>query len=163
MLRRIVVIAILISGATLAGCASVPMESKETSNAAKKFIAPSDGNAGLYIYRAGGFGGALKKDLWVDNNCVGESAPNVFFYEEVAGGKEHKIGTESEFSPNDLMLKTEPGKNYFVSQYIKIGVFVGGADLSLVDEKTGEEAVSKLQMAVKGHCSQQHETSTAKK
>ena len=138
----------------VSGCATVPLESAEKSDMAKEFNPPSSGNAGLYIYRSGNFGGALKKDIWVDGKCIGESAPNVFFYEEVLGDKEHKISTESEFSPNDLLITTASGKNYFVQQFIKIGVFVGGARLELVDENTGKEEVSNLKMAVKGNCSQ---------
>lgn len=137
----------------LAGCASVPMESKEKTDVAKSFTPPSNDKAGLYIYRSGHLGGALKKDVWVDGKCIGETAPDVFFYEEVSGGEEHKVSTESEFSPNDLLLETEGGKNYFIQQYIKIGVFVGGAGLELVDEAKGKEAVQKLRLAKNGTCS----------
>ncbi len=103
----------------LGGCASVPMESMKKSNEAKQFNPPSNDNAGLYIYRDSFVGQALKKDIWIDGNCIGESAPDTFFYEEVTGDKEHKISTESEFSPNDLIVKTEVGKNYFIEQFIK--------------------------------------------
>lgn len=120
---------------------------------AKMFSPPSQGNSGLYIYRSGSFGSALKKDVWVDGKCIGETAPNTFFYEEVTGDQEHKISTESEFSPNDLLVKTESGKNYFVKQYLKIGIFVGGAGLELVDEEKGQKAVQELEMAQKGSCS----------
>jgi hypothetical protein len=34
-----------------------------------------------------------------------------------------------------------------------MGVFVGGANLKLVDEKAGKKTVSKLQLAKKGTCS----------
>ncbi|MGB5788805.1 MAG: DUF2846 domain-containing protein [Pseudoalteromonas nigrifaciens] len=135
------------------GCTSVPMESKEKSELAKQYNSPSEGKSGLYVYRAGSFGGALKKDVWLNGKCVGETAPNIFFYEEIEGNTEHKVSTESEFSPNDLLIKTESGKNYFVSQYIKMGVFVGGAGVELVDEKKGKKQVSKLDMAIKGTCS----------
>lgn len=137
----------------ITGCTSVPMASKEASELAKQFNAPSDGKAGLYVYRSGSFGGALKKDVWVDGKCIGETAPNIFFYEEVEGNVDHKVSTESEFSPNDLIISTESGKNYFVSQYIKMGVFVGGAGVELVDEEKGKKTVSKLDMASKGKCS----------
>lgn len=135
------------------GCASVPMESAEMSDRAKSFDSPANGSAGLYIYRSGSLGGALKKDVWVDGKCIGETAPDVFFYEEVQGDTEHKISTESEFSPNDLFVNTESGKNYFVQQYIKLGVFVGGAGLELVSEESGKKAIEKLRMAKKGNCS----------
>ena len=136
-----------------AGCASVPMANKADSDAAKEFNPPASGKSGLYIYRGGGPGTALKKDIWVDGVCVGESAPKVFFYTEVEGDKEHKISTESEFSPNELLIQVKSGLNYFIRQYIKLGVFVGGANLEVVDENKGKEAVSKLGMAQKGNCS----------
>lgn len=135
------------------GCATVPMANKEKSDYAKEFNPPANGKSGLYIYRSGSFGGALKKDILVDDECIGESAPNIFFYTEVEGDKEHKISTESEFSPNDLIIKVKSGLNYFITQYIKLGVFVGGASLEVVDEKKGKEDVLKLEMAEKGHCS----------
>lgn len=61
--------------------------------------------------------------------------------------------TESEFSPNDLKLVTRSGNNYFVRQYIKVGVFVGGANLKVVDEEQGRKAVAKLSLARAGTCS----------
>jgi len=135
------------------GCASVQMESIEESNKAKAFDPPSEGKSGLYIYRSGGPGTILKKDIFVNDRCIGESAPNVFFYQEVSGGEQHKISTESEFSPNDLFVDTVSGENYFIKQYIKMGVFVGGANLKLVDQEQGKRDVSKLMMATKGNCS----------
>ena len=144
---------IAIASIMFSGCASVPMENPEKTGAAKSFSPPSHGTAGLYIYRSGSFGGALKKDVWIDGKCIGETAPNIFFREEVTGDAEHKISTESEFSPNDLLLKAEKGKNYFIRQYIKMGVFVGGAGVELVSEDEGKKAIEKLEMAKAGNCS----------
>lgn len=134
------------------GCASVPMESKEASDQAKRFAPPSQGQAGLYIYRTSGVGGALKKDILVDGKCIGESAPNVFFHEETKGDQEHVIATESEFSPNEIKLSVVSGINYFIRQYIKMGAFVGGANLEVVSEAEGKEAIKNLEMAKKGTC-----------
>lgn len=151
MLKKIgmlVVVSIL-----FAGCSSVPMVDADKNSTAKKFNPPSEGNSGLYIYRPSSFGGALKKDVWVNGKCIGETAPYVFFYEEVEGDTSHKVSTESEFSPNDLLIKVQSGMNYFIRQYIKMGLFVGGAGLELVDEKQGKKDVSELNMATKGTCS----------
>ena len=150
---RIALTSTLVSVLLVSGCASVPMEDQLASDAAKKFTAPSEGNAGLYIYRSGSFGAAIKKDIWVDGKCIGETAPNVFFYHEVPGDTEVKISTESEFSPNDLIVQVKAGLNYFVSQFMKLGVFVGGAGLELVEEQKGKEAVQSLKLAKKGTCS----------
>ncbi len=150
--KKLILIALISS--LFSGCASVPMENAEKNEFAKIFNPPSDGNAALYIYRSGSFGGALKKDVWIDGECVGETAPNIFFYKEVQGDEDHKVSTESEFSPNELLVKTESGKNYFIRQYIKFGVFVGGASLELVNEVKGKKTVKELDMAKNGLCSQ---------
>ncbi len=151
MINKLVIVAAIM--ALMTGCASVPMESPEVSNKAKEFNTPSEGMAGLYIYRPSGLGAALMKDIWVDEKCVGQSAQNVFFYEEVLGGVEHKVSTESEFSPNDLFINAESGENYFIEQFIKMGVFVGGADLRHVSEAQGKHHIAKLGLAKKGSCS----------
>lgn len=147
--KSIVVLAVAVF---LGGCASVPMESKDLSDNAKKFNPPAPGNAGLYIYRTGGPGAALKKDILLDGKCVGESAPNVFFYQEVTGNQQHTVSTESEFSDNSVVFTPSADKNYFIRQYIKMGVFVGGANLELVSEGEGKGQISKLEMATKGTC-----------
>jgi hypothetical protein len=137
----------------LSGCASVPTIDEAEAQKFKTFDSPSPGNSGLYIYRENGIAGAaLKKFIYVDGECLGETAPGVFFYHEVKGNEEHTISTESEFSENHLSLTTQPGINYFVNQYTKMGVFVGGAAVELVDESEGKSEVSKLDMAKNIDC-----------
>ncbi|NOH21630.1 DUF2846 domain-containing protein [Vibrio europaeus] len=138
----------------LSGCASVPTVDTEVSQHAKSFPAPQKGNSGIYVYREDAFvGAALKKFVYVDGECIGETAPGVFFYHEVKGNQEHIISTESEFSENYVTLFTDEGRNYFVNQYIKMGVFVGGAGVELVDETHGKSQVLKTEMAQNGNCS----------
>ena len=151
MLGKIAVL--LAMGLFVTGCASVPMANKDQSDQLKLFAAPPEGQAGIYIYRDSNFGAALKKDIWIDGKCVGESAPKTFFHEIVAGDQEHTISTESEFSPNDLKLFVKSGVNYFIRQSIKMGVFVGGARLTEVQASKGEDAVKRLSLAEAGTCS----------
>lgn len=150
---KIVSVVMLTATLLISGCASVDMAPKAESARAKEFNPPSQGNAGVYVYRDSFVGKALKKDVWIDGKCIGESAPDVFFYTEVEGGKNHKIDTESEFSPNTVELMFEAGKNYFIRQFIKMGVFVGGAGLEQIPEEQGKIAVAKLEMAKPGKCS----------
>ena len=150
-LRNFVLILVV---SIFAGCASVPMSSLEESSKAKRFEPPTKGNAGIYIYRKDTIAGAaLKKDVWIDGECIGETAKGMFFYEEVEGDKNHQVSTESEFSPNDLIVDTKSGNHYFINQYIKMGAFVGGANLELVNENEGKSEVASLKMAKKGSCS----------
>ncbi len=114
------------------------MASKEQSAKAKEFQLPPEGQTGAYLYRNIVLGKALSKDLRIDGNCVGVSAPDVFFYTQVDGGKTRPVETESEFSPNKLELFFESGKNYLIRRFIKIGLMVGGADLEQVTEAQGK-------------------------
>jgi hypothetical protein len=129
------------------------MESPEKNAQAKLFSPPASDKVGLYIYRDGLFGAALKKDIWVNGECLGESASSVFFYKELQGDKEHSVSTESEFSPNALVVHMQAGKNYFIRQFIKMGLFVGGAGLETVARDTGKKAITQLSLAESGNCS----------
>jgi len=144
----------LIIASTFIGCASVPKADLGSASQTKQLTAPTDGNARIYVYRSNSIvGGAIKKDIWIDGECLGESARGVFFYKDVQGNKEHVISTESEFSPNHLKLQTEAGQQYYIQQYIKPGVLVGGANLKQVDRSVGEKAVTEYQLAQSGKCS----------
>ena len=146
MLKKIFLLSILTSLSILSGCASVPMASMEEDNRMKEFKNPPKGYSGIYIYRNSNFGGALKKDIYIDGQILGESAPMTYFYTRVKAGK-HTLSTESEFSPNDLSLTTQSGKNHFVRQYIKFGAFVGGAGLESVSDSVGKNGVLECNLA----------------
>ena len=150
---KISALGLLALSVLVTGCASVSMAPNDESAKAKEFKEPGPSNAGVYIYRNSFVGQALKKDVWVDGKCIGESAPDVFFYTQVEGGKTHKIDTESEFSPNTLELTMDAGKNYYIRQYIKMGVLVGGAGLEQVSEEQGKKDIAPLGLATQGHCS----------
>ena len=145
-MKKIALLSSFLVAFLISGCASVPKASKEKDAAAKTFSTPTDNQSGIYIYRNSFVGQALKKNVYIDGKLIGESSNKVFFYKQVAPGT-HKLSTESEFSDNDLELKTESGKNYFVEQSIKMGAFVGGAKLTAVSEDVGKKEVLKCSLA----------------
>jgi len=162
MFKKIAIIALVSTLA--AGCASVPvpMESAERNTTAKKFNPPSEGRAGLYIFRKTNLvGGADPKDVFVDGKCIGETVPSVFFYKEVEGNKSHNVFYKRGFKlnasetylkkhgpPKGLSIQVKSGTNYFIHQHVNFG----DTDFVLVDEEQGKEEVSKLDMAKKGGC-----------
>jgi len=146
MKTRIAAILPMIAAMYLAGCASVPTAPPQEDAARKQFPLPPADLAGLYIYRNSNFGAALKKRVYVNDEFLGETAPMTYFYQEVAPGNV-KLATSSEFGNNDLIVEAEAGKNYFVKQYIKLGVFVGGANLELVSEEEGKKGVLECSLA----------------
>jgi hypothetical protein len=130
----------------LLGCASVRMASKEEDTALKEFKLPPPDRVGLYIFRNSFLGQALTRPLYVDGNLIGETANGVYFYVDLSPGK-HFISTESEFGKNSVVFEAEAGKNYFAEQYIKMGIFSGGSDVEMVDEKVGMQQVLECELA----------------
>jgi hypothetical protein len=140
MLNKILIFLTLVLLVNLTGCASVPMAPTADDQLRKQFPAPTEGKVGLYIFRDSVFGAALTKIIYVDDQIIGATAPNTYFYREITPGQ-HKLSTQSEFSNNDLTINTNPGINYYVRHYIKMGVFVGGANFEQVSEENGKKAV----------------------
>ena len=146
MFKKVLILLTLVTTAYLAGCATVPMSSVEQDNERKEFTLPPEEIAGLYIYRNSSFGGALKKTIYIDGVMIGETAPMTYFYKAIKPGI-HELSTESEFSNNNFELDAKGGQNHFVRQYIKFGVFVGGANFELVSDEEGKEGVLECKLA----------------
>ena len=146
MFKKALFVAAIVSISLLSGCASVPMASMEQDAAAKKFSQPAADKAGLYVFRNTFGGQALKKTVSLDGALIGETANKVFFYKQITPGT-HTLSTESEFSDNAITFQADSGKNYFSQQYIKLGVFVGGAGLVMVPEEEGKRQVLECGLA----------------
>ena len=52
------IVAITFASLLFTACATVPLEIKELLDKTKEFNSPSEGNAGLYIFRSKGVGAA---------------------------------------------------------------------------------------------------------
>lgn len=146
MSKKLIMCAAALGIALLSGCASVPMESAEKNQAYKAFPTPPENQAGVYIFRDSMLGSGLKKTVKIDNDVVGETAMNTYFYRVVSPGP-HVLATESEFSDNTINLNAQAGKNHYVRQSIKMGVFVGGASLEEVSETEGQKGVTETELA----------------
>ncbi len=146
MAKKNMMCAAALAVALLSGCASVPMETAARDQQLKAFPSPPNGQAGLYIFRDTLMGAGLKKTIKIDNEIVGETASNTYIYQAITPGN-HVIATESEFSDNTLNLTALADKNYYVRQYIKLGVFVGGANLEQVSEAEGQKGVRDTKLA----------------
>lgn len=146
IIKNLLAGAIITFGLLVTGCASVPLASPEADAAAKQFAPPSDGKASVYIYRNCFVGQALTKTVSIDNRALGKTSNKVFFHTTVTPGS-HQLSTESEFGDNTLNFTANAGMSYFFEQYIKMGVFVGGANLKAVSEGEGKANVLKCRLA----------------
>jgi hypothetical protein len=152
MHKKPIIISNFLTGALIAlgllftGCVSVPLASYEADQAAKKFTEPTDGTASIYIYRNSFVGQGLLKTVRLDNHPIGDTANMVYFHRTVKPGQ-HQLSTESEFGYNTLNFTANAGMTYFFEQYIKMGAFVGGANLKEVPKAEGKSNVLKCRLA----------------
>ena len=129
------------------GCASSPKIDSNLNQKVKTLTSPAEGKAGIYV-----IGASVPRDLWLDGQCLGTTGKKGFFYQEVLGGSEYIVSTESEFSPNHLTVKTEPGKFYYVQQYTKPSLVTVSSDVKLIDEVKGKQEIAKYSLVTVNKC-----------
>ncbi len=133
-----------VAAMVLVGCASVPMGSMEEDAKAKAFVPPPD-KAALYIYRNETFGAAVPMNLSVNGRNIGQSAAKTYFLFNVVPGCYSGESTAENVA--ELKLQMEPGKNYFVWQEVKMGMWMARSQLHQVDEATGRAGVQESKLA----------------
>jgi hypothetical protein len=130
--------------AAFVGCASVPMGDPRQDAAAKTFQAPKD-KAGIYVYRNETMGAAIKMDVSIGGQFVGQTGANTFLYKELAPGK---VAVVSKAENTDtLEIDAKPGMLYFIWQEVKMGFLGARSKLQLVDDVQGKKGVSETKLA----------------
>ena len=142
-MKQLSFVVLLAAASILSGCASVPMASEEKDAAAKTFRVPP-GKSNIYVYRNESIGGAVKMEVDVDGKQVGTTAAKTYLVVTVNPGK-HTLISHAEGN-NNLVVDTQPGKNHFVWQEVKMGVLYAGSKLQLVDEQTGKSGVGECKL-----------------
>ena len=105
----------------LSGCASVPMAPLDQDSRAKDF-SPIPNKASLYIYRNESFGAAIPMTVSVNGKALGQTAAQTYFRLNLTPGK-YNVESHAE-NVSNLPLTTEAGKNYFVWQEVKMGMWM---------------------------------------
>jgi hypothetical protein len=127
----------------LSGCASVPMAPLEQDAQAKQFT-PAPSRAALYIYRSENFGGAIPMSVSVNGKAIGQTAAKTYFLLNVLPGK-YTVESHAE-NVSNLSLTAEAGKNYFVWQEVKMGMWMARSLLQQVDEAIGRAGVTESKL-----------------
>lgn len=131
-------IKILLLLIALFGCATAPMAPIDKDTKAKLFETSQDA-ASLYIYRNENFGGAISMDISVNGRTVGQTAPKSYFKFDLIPGNYHIESKAENVSFLDITLM--PGKNYFVWQEVKMGIFYARSKLLFVSDDEGKKGV----------------------
>lgn len=129
----------------ISGCASVPMGDPKQDAALKAFNVAKD-KAGIYVYRNESMGAAVKMDVSVDGQPIGQTAAKTYFYKEVTPGK-HTISSTAE-NTDTLEVDAKPGTLTFIWQEVKMGLLYARNKLHLVSEEEGKKGVQETTLAV---------------
>ena len=136
--------AVALIASALVGCASVPMGDVQQDAALKTFSVPAE-KAGIYIYRNESLGAAVRMDVEVDGNPIGQTAANTYLYKEVAPGK-HTISSKAENS-DAIEVDAKPGTLSYIWQEVKMGLLSARTKLHLVADDQGKKGVLETKLA----------------
>jgi hypothetical protein len=122
----------------VSACASGPKFAEVQQN----ISALPDGNARIFFYRTQVFGAAVQPSIILNQENVGSCEPGGVFFADVAPGKyEASVETEVE---RRLTLVVGPGEEKYVRCHISMGVFVGHANLELVNPAEAKADIQDL-------------------
>lgn len=144
MLKKSIRLAVIVGAVIVAtGCASVQMASPDQDAQAKAFATKAD-KAHIYVYRNEVIGAAVKMPVALNGKLVGDTVAKSFIRLEVPPG-EHTLVSKTE---NDAVVKVNAvaGRNHFVWQEVKMGMFAARSALTEVDEATGRQAVQECKL-----------------
>lgn len=127
----------------LIGCASVPMAPMDIDAKAKEF-SPEPNKASLYVYRNESFGAAIPMTVSINGKTLGQTAAQTYFRLNIMPGK-YTVESYTE-NVSSLPLSVEAGKNYFVWQEVKMGMWAARSMLQQVDENTGRAGVMESKL-----------------
>lgn len=128
------VLAVIATLSLISGCASV-----KTAELAEMPTVKPD-HALVYVFRESAFAGAaVSYDVYLGEKKVGGLTNGSFFFVDVAPG-EHRFWAKTE-AEDEVTIKAEAGKTYYIQGEVDIGVLVGQPDLTEVSEAAGQEAL----------------------
>ncbi len=128
----------LISFLLLVGCAAPLKAPPEKDSAAKSFV-PVKNKSSLYVFRNENYGGAVGMPISINGTGIGETAAKTFFRLDLEPG--YYLVTSSAENTSELALTLIEGRNHFVWQEVRMGIWKARTALSQVDEKTGRDGV----------------------
>lgn len=127
----------------VAGCASVPMAGIEQDAKAKAFV-PPESKASIYIYRNETMGAAIPIGVVVNGVSLGQTAAKTYFMVNVPPGS-YVVESHAE-RISRLPLSVAKGKNYFVWQEVKMGMWMAGSLLQQVTDEVGQAGVRESKL-----------------
>lgn len=91
-------------------------------------------------------GAAVKMDVMIDGQTIGQTAAKTYMYKEVAPGK-HSVSSKAE-NTDTVELDLKPGSLSYIWQEVKMGLLYARTRLHIVGEQEGKKGVLETTLAV---------------
>jgi hypothetical protein len=127
---------------TVSGCASVPMASTEDDSKAKSFVV-QPGKANIYLFRDEVLGAAIGVPVMFNGKMAGRTGSKTYFFWEVSPG-DYELASVAE-NTSTHRVRAQAGRNYYIWQEMKMGLFQPRTELQEVDEERGKAGVTASQ------------------
>jgi hypothetical protein len=136
-------VALVLVAMSAAGCATVPMATKENS-AHWKATSPAPGTALVYLYRNETLGYAIHMDVELDGKFWGQTVSKSYMIWQLRPGR-HRLLSKAE-NDSELVLNVLPGGRYYVWQEVKMGLMSARSQLQEVSPVTGQSGLDECQL-----------------
>lgn len=136
-------ILILLVLSLFVACTSIPVADPSLDTKAKAFQADPEG-AIVYVYRNEKLGGAVRMDVLLNNQFLGETRTGYFMWLQLPPG-EYTLTSRAENS-DQIDLDVEAGEVYYVRQEANMGVTYSRIKLHLVDAATGQKGINECSL-----------------
>ncbi|MFX1452044.1 MAG: DUF2846 domain-containing protein [Promethearchaeota archaeon] len=123
---------------------------KNMSGEELKTIIPPKGNALVYIVRPQDFGGIVPFKTFINNQFIGVSTGQRFFYKVLEPGN-YTFRMESVENSDIFELRVDADKTYFIKQKIKWGVKFARVKIGLLDEAKGRRELRRCKLIRDGY------------
>ncbi len=107
------------------------------------FQAPAD-KGNLYIYRDENYGAAIRMSILLNNQLLSDTVAKSYIYQQLEPGT-YTITSKAE-NNSSMAITIEAGKNHFLWQEVKMGMWTARSDLQVVDEATGRKGVQSCKI-----------------
>jgi hypothetical protein len=144
-MRHYIVGFALLGTLLLTGCASPGPKYSEVQ---KTFPAIAQNSGRIFFYRTSFWGGALRPDIHLNGETIGESVSGQCFYRDVAPGT-YTVETHTEAS-NDVSLLIKAGEVKYVRIDIGMGFVVGHPKPKLVPASEAESEIEDTHYVAQG-------------
>lgn len=138
-MKQLLIICISVFSLFMTGCTSAPIAPLNQGVKVNDFL-PIQDKATLYIYRNEDFGAAIPMSVSINGKILGKMTGRTYFLLHLEPGNyniESHAGNISTIS-----LSVDAGKNYFLWQEVKMGMWNAENLMQNVDEKTGRTGVT---------------------